>query len=244
MRSPRSRRQGRQTTFHENIIGFSSVNGPLPPKLAAYRDQQIAQDYDHRWASAAGRRRDRRKGNLLRQALADFDQVMTILDVPCGTARFAGVLGDKYRWLGADLSLEMLRYGSHKHPRAKMVAADLANLPFADNSFDVVICIRLFHLVPDPELRASFLREIYRVARCGVICGWHHDRSFKIWGRRLRHRWGWRLRPPSNPHPNTVRKQMLDAGFDHLKWLPLRKLPFTSEKVLVSASKPNRDDQQ
>jgi len=220
------------------------VNGPLPPKLAAYRDQQIAQDYDRRWASAAGRRRDRRKGNLLRQALADFDQALTILDVPCGTARFAGVLGDKYQWLGADLSLEMLRYGSNKHPLAKMVAADLANLPFADNSFDVVICIRLFHLVPDPELRASYLREIYRVARCGVICGWHHDHSFKIWGRRLRHHWGWRQRPPSNPHPNTVREQMLDAGFDRLKWLPLRKLPFTSEKVLVSASKPDCAGQQ
>ncbi len=204
-------------------------------KLDSYRDPEIARDYDRRWSSTAGRRRDLRKAKLLNSALERFTNAKTILDVPCGTARFAGSLDDKYDWVGADLSVEMLRQGARKHPIAQMLAADLSALPFEDDAFDVVVCIRLFHLIPEPGLREVFLRELKRVARLGVICGWHHDQSFKIWGRRLRHKYKLRNRPPSNPSPKTVRQEMNAAGFKDLHWLPLRKIAFTSEKVLISA---------
>jgi len=41
-----------------------------------------------------------------------------------------------------------------------MLAADLSALPFEDDAFDVVVCIRLFHLIPEPGLREVFFARI------------------------------------------------------------------------------------
>ena len=48
----------------------------------------------------------------------------------------------------------------------KFVEADGCNLPFADKEFDFVICNQVLEHVDDP---AAFLREQFRVARCGYI---------------------------------------------------------------------------
>ena len=46
----------------------------------------------------------------------------------------------------------------------ELVVGDCENLPFADNSFDVVICCESFHHYPNPQ---NFFDSVYRVLRPG-----------------------------------------------------------------------------
>lgn len=217
---------------------------PDPPraaKLETYRDPAVAGDYDRRWRSAAGQRRDARKARALERALvrleaATGEQLTTLLDAPGGTGRFGALWrGLGRRAVAADLALPMLREAGRKHPDLPRVAADLARLPFHDRAFDVVVCVRFLHLVRDPAERARYLRELARVARAGAIVDWRHDRTLRVWGQRLRWRLGLRARPPANPSPALIRREMEAAGLRVLALLPVRRAPLLSDKVLAVA---------
>ncbi len=212
---------------------------PRPGKLESYRDDQVARDYDTRWQGTAGQRRDSRKVRVLEKALDRMaslhgQPLQTVLDIPIGTGRFHS-LYQKRGWaaVGADLSLPMLRQARQK-TRGPLLAADLDHLPFPDQAFDVVVCIRLLHLVRDPDLRGRYLREISRVTRVGAVLGWHHRSSFRVWGRHLRYRLGFRAKAPGNPSPSHLLEEMRQAGFPQNHWFPLRPLPFLTDKVLVA----------
>ena len=138
-------------------------------------------------------------------------------------------------YCGADLSTEMLAMARAKAPEGRFLAADAARLPFADGQFDVVICVRFLHLVRDPSLRVAFLRELRRVARLGVVAGYHHSRTIRVASRRLRHRLGLRERPPANPSPAAIRAELAAAGFPELDWITVHFAPLLSDKVLVAA---------
>jgi SAM-dependent methyltransferase len=49
------------------------------------------------------------------------------------------------------------------------VAADALHLPFAEGSFDAVVCIRLLHHLPSGRLRVDALRELARVSGRYVV---------------------------------------------------------------------------
>ena len=212
-----------------------------PSKLEHYRDEEVAASYDRRWASAAGARRDARKAAALQRALGILEEhagkrAQTLLDLPCGTGRFTDLWEEGGRsLLSVDLSLEMLQQAQRKHPQASLLAADALRLPFADRSFDVVYCIRFFHLIRDPELRVAMLREIRRVSRIGAILDYRHSRTVRIWGRHLRHRLGLRAGPPANPSPSRIRAELQRAGWQPLAWLPVHRAPLLSDKVLLPA---------
>ena len=213
---------------------------PRPGKLESYREDQVAKNYDGRWQSAAGKRRDLRKGRVLQVALdriaADSNNsLQSVLDVPFGTGRFHAIYKERgLQVVGADLSLAMLQQARRKTGGGAFLSADLENLPFADQAFDVVVCIRLFHLIRDPKIRLRFLQEVRRVSRVGAVLGWHHRSSFRVWGRHLRHRLGLRAKAPGNPSPMQLLNEIHQAGFPEHHWLPLRPIPFLSDKVLVA----------
>jgi SAM-dependent methyltransferase len=217
------------------------MHEPRPPKLESYRSAEVARDYDQRWAGAAGQRRDLRKARALGRALDALaarcgEQPASILDIPCGTGRFAALLGARgLRYTGADLSPAMLDRARAKTPAARWLVADAARLPFDDGEFDVALCIRFLHLVRDPALRVAFLRELRRVARLGVVVGYHHSRTVRVAGRRLRHRLGLRERAPSNPSPGRIRAELREAGLPEAEWITVHFAPLLSDKVVLAA---------
>lgn len=217
------------------------MESPRPPKLESYRSEQVARDYDQRWSGAAGQRRDRRKARALTRALAALESscgapMRSVVDAPCGTGRFAAFLRERgLAYTGVDLSPAMLAVAREKAPGARYLAADAARLPFDDAQFDLALCIRFLHLVREPELRLSFLRELRRVARLGVIVGYHHSRTVRVAGRRLRHRIGLRERPPANPSPPAIRAELRAAGFAQADWITVHFAPLLSDKVLLAA---------
>ena len=96
----------------------------------------------------------------------------TLLDVGCGTGyftrRFATDTADE-NVVGADIDLDMLRFaGEHSARNIGFVAADARQLPFCDNSFDLVVSITALCFIQDDE---QALREMLRVARRRVVLG-------------------------------------------------------------------------
>lgn len=98
----------------------------------------------------------------------------SVLDVACGTgvvARGAAVrVGEQGRVVGLDLNEAMLTVARRGGHRVEWRQGDAAELPFADESFDVVLCQAALMFFPDP-LRA--LREMARVARSGGTVAVH-----------------------------------------------------------------------
>jgi len=216
------------------------MSSERPSKLETYRDREVAETYDRRWAGARGQKRDARKAKALRKAMdaleaASGQAPRTLLDIPCGTGRFTDLWRDRdFQVLSADLALPMLAEAHAKFPEDSFLAADLAKLPFGQDALDVSICIRFLHLVRDPELRITFLKELRRVCRLGAVIDYRHAHTFRVWSRRLRYRLGRRERPPANPSYSQIRHEIAAAGWDIVDWIPVHRAPGLSDKLLLA----------
>ncbi|HEY4460168.1 MAG TPA: methyltransferase domain-containing protein [Pseudonocardiaceae bacterium] len=98
-------------------------------------------------------------------ALLDQREPGEALDAACGTGRHTRRLVELgHRVTGVDLTPEMLAIAEKSVPQADFRVADLLDLPFADESFDLVVCgLALAHL---PDLGAG-IAELGRVLRPG-----------------------------------------------------------------------------
>eukprot|EP00747_Dinoflagellata_sp_TGD_P022277 gnl/TRDRNA2_/TRDRNA2_129011_c0_seq1.p1 gnl/TRDRNA2_/TRDRNA2_129011_c0~~gnl/TRDRNA2_/TRDRNA2_129011_c0_seq1.p1 ORF type:complete len:318 (-),score=51.50 gnl/TRDRNA2_/TRDRNA2_129011_c0_seq1:39-992(-) len=120
----------------------------------------------------------------LRDVAAHREGAPRILEVACGTGRFATFIRDNHP--RAELTLvdlspfylesarenddywRRMRYpGSETRPQsAKFVQAAAESLPFGDASFDAVVCVYLFHEMPEAA-RAAAAAEMARVVAPG-----------------------------------------------------------------------------
>lgn len=110
-------------------------------------------DYDHALRAYLSRPGDRR-----------------VLDVACGPGNYSddavsGLTGDG-RYVGVDFSSAMLAQAGRDHRAARItfVRGDAHRLPFADDSFDTVLCLAALYLIPDP---LPVLDEMSRVCAPG-----------------------------------------------------------------------------
>ncbi|HEV3238615.1 MAG TPA: class I SAM-dependent methyltransferase, partial [Gemmataceae bacterium] len=91
-----------------------------------------------------------------------------ILDAGCGNGRYTRFLlraADPDAFVTAfDYSLQMLHRARNRlrTERATHVAADLTRLPYADSSFDAIVCGWVLEHLPDPK---PGLQELARVLR-------------------------------------------------------------------------------
>lgn len=104
--------------------------------------------------------------NIFLRFLGDLER-KKVLDIGCGTGRAIPEL--KHRGgevVAADLSAKMLDLTSKKFPGIKTVVADIEDLPFEDESFDMVVA--MFVVVHLGDLQRAF-DEAYRVLKNGGI---------------------------------------------------------------------------
>lgn len=89
-----------------------------------------------------------------------------LLDCGCGTGPMLTLLHKKYpdkHYTGIDLTPKMIEVAKRKNMKdVELIVGDCENLPFAENSFDVVICCESFHHYPNPQ---DFFNSVYRVLR-------------------------------------------------------------------------------
>lgn len=136
-------------------IGFLRTLG----RLFALRNSVKAADYDHRafdsWIPLQ-RYWHRRRFRIIQEYVGDAGWV---LDIGCGSSRIVQTLPQV---VGLDLSIRKLRW--LRSPGRHLVQADMNHLPFAEGTFDAVICSEVIEHIPREEVR---LEEVVRVIRPG-----------------------------------------------------------------------------
>jgi len=102
----------------------------------------------------------------LRELLSGSLNGATILDVGCGTGRyfpFFAMLGARSQ-VGVDIGERLLSLCRQRNAAVHLVHSDTARLPFADQSFDVVLSMGLIEHFRDP---VPILAEFTRLVRVG-----------------------------------------------------------------------------
>lgn len=95
--------------------------------------------------------------------LLQKEPINEILDASCGRGRIAKLLYQAFNVTALDISEEMLKsLKSLDLPRVSMVKGDAENMPFKDNSFDGIVCVKSFVHYPNPQ---KALNEFYRVLK-------------------------------------------------------------------------------
>ncbi|MES0209985.1 class I SAM-dependent methyltransferase [Mesorhizobium sp. M0028] len=163
-----------------------------------------------------------------------------VLDIPCGTGKLAGVLGrHDCQVLAADISMEMMALAKSAYEGQPgfrgFIRCDVTQLPFADESFDTVVCLRLIHLIP-PHLRRDIIMELARVASRRLIVSYGVGTRLQRMRLRLRKIITGRLSAPHPVNLNVARQDFAEAGlelvrsFSVLRFLSCEQL-FVLEKV-------------
>lgn len=160
---------GTEATFYDGMITCSTLLGKAVCKLVWNMDKEKNDRYLERALSGIPK---------------DFSG--RLLEVPVGT----GVLTMPiYKTLPdaavtcLDYSPDMMKRAERRAPsNVEFVQGDVGSLPFADNSFDIVLSLNGFHAFPNKE--AAF-RETCRVLKPGgIFCG-----CFYIKGQNARTDW-------------------------------------------------------
>lgn len=117
----------------------------------------------------------------------DFTGVSQVLELACGsgrlTAHIAQQLPPAATFTATDLSEDMIRVARTKVPsdRVSWCPADMMELPFQNQTFDLVLCQFALMLVPDHQIALS---EIYRILKPGgqlLFSTWTDLEYNKLW---------------------------------------------------------------
>lgn len=91
-----------------------------------------------------------------------------LLDAGCGPGSMIAILEEKMpgkHYTGMDLTPAMIEEAGRKHlPDAEFITGDCENMPFPDDSFDVILCSNSAHHYPEIE---KFYQSVCRCLRPG-----------------------------------------------------------------------------
>ena len=166
-----------------------------------------------------------------------------VLDVGCGTGEMAARLMELgYEVWGLDLSEAMIRHARGRCRSDRFRVGDIEHIPFADETFDAVVCLGVIEYLPTDE---AALAEIWRVLKPGgsavvstpsAVSPLHHmDRILAGVGPRARafyrlavYRLRGRRSPVDHPsplltnrkyHPGSWLRLLRSSGFEPEEWI-------------------------
>ncbi|MFH1230776.1 MAG: class I SAM-dependent methyltransferase [Planctomycetota bacterium] len=145
-------------------------------------------------------------------------QINSLLDIPCGTGRiFPILLSGGINFIGADISIEMMQHSrSILKPgqTASLIQCDAERMPFKDDSFDVVTCLRFLTMKVPKEVRNLVFKEMSRVSRAWIIIECRHKSIVSIIG-------DWLSQKFFHHHPrfnyfsrDDIKKELNNAGIE------------------------------
>ena len=128
------------------------------------------QEHKNFWDKNAGRydrfmRKDRAAYEKMYGLIRPVVKGKTVLELAAGTGLIAkNIVNAAAHIEASDTSAEMIREAKRRNHSAKLYFSvqDMFCLPYADESFEVVIVSNALHIVPQPE---KALAEIHRVLR-------------------------------------------------------------------------------
>ena len=96
----------------------------------------------------------------------DKEDYHDLLDCGCGTGPMISLLYEKdatKHYTGLDITPRMIEVGKSKNLEGvDWIVGDCENLPFKENSFDVIICSNSFHHYPNPQKFFDSVRKVLR----------------------------------------------------------------------------------
>jgi ubiquinone/menaquinone biosynthesis C-methylase UbiE len=122
------------------------------------------------------------ENRLVQQYVARLPRGASILDVPFGTGRFApAYLAAGLAVTGVDISADMIaqakqRYGS-EISSFRLFTASAEKLPFAEQSFDYLVCNRFIKWLPTEATVESVAKEFRRVCKKEMLVQVKVDRT-------------------------------------------------------------------
>ena len=161
----------------------------------------------------------------MERALERIGEVRRVLDLPCGTGRFTGFLSERgYEYFGADISMKMLDVLAQDRGRKPpLLRCDAEALPFQDNVFDCVLCIRfLNHHIP-ARIRERMVREMRRISKRWLIVQSHRLKPMGPWVAlkvALRRCFG------GDTNKYRIRREILREGWKERERIPIQGRPF------------------
>ncbi|MDX1498806.1 MAG: class I SAM-dependent methyltransferase [Woeseiaceae bacterium] len=158
---------------------------------ARYRQYEAARRYNEAYRDKPTKRWSTvRELALLGRLFDSQPHCRTLLDIPCGGGRLSEAIASATTTLiEADTGLGQLLYAREQSPVRSSrlwMTASAFHIPFADESIDAVVCIRLCHHLPTQAEREHLLAELLRVARRYVVMTFFDYHSPKNLLRRLR----------------------------------------------------------
>lgn len=111
---------------------------------------------------------------LLDKAFSLVPKTHRVLDAPCGGGRVTVHLAKRgFHLSAADLSEAMIEIArqniSENDLNCSVELQDVEQLTYPNQSFDTVVCFRLFHHFPTAEIRRRVVKELCRVAALNVV---------------------------------------------------------------------------
>lgn len=108
--------------------------------------------------------------NALDLLLSKIHDCVTVLDVPFGTGRFVPIYQmNNMEISGVDISPDMLAEAKkilgNEFDTINVKVASADSLPFEDNSFDLLVCVRFLESIIPMSMVPSCLREFRRVCK-------------------------------------------------------------------------------
>ena len=133
---------------------------------------EVARRYDRWYETRWGRYADERQRQLLVHMCAP-QPAEQVLDVGCGTDRYLQWFAQMgLEATGVDKSVEMVQVARQRlagsGEEGRVLLADGTDLPFADDSFDLVTAITVLEFV---DLPGALIREMLRISRDRIFLG-------------------------------------------------------------------------
>jgi SAM-dependent methyltransferase len=140
----------------------------------AYRERDAAPVAGSPWLDRGYRRRLQDLEWYLLESLARAGvdpSGARVLEIGCGSGYFLSRFLDygASAAAGIDLMDERIVRARNRDPRLELVTGDASELPWADESFDLVTQFTCLSSILDPALRRRIAREMWRVLRPGGL---------------------------------------------------------------------------
>jgi SAM-dependent methyltransferase len=215
--------------------------------LNHYNSENGARSYttkfERKWTERVGNLNETRVARKLIAEIASKTDINTALDLPCGYGRLMPILRKHVPHVfEADWSFPLLKI-AQKNQRANpslkeadaYIRANALYMPFADQSFDLVLSIRLCHHIREYSERLTYVHELLRISRQWVVFTYFDYYSIKNIWREIRRifngkRSKWTLK---ESEINQIAQEM---GFEVFRSIPLARL-FSGHRYVVLRKK-------
>jgi ubiquinone/menaquinone biosynthesis C-methylase UbiE len=141
-----------------------------------YSYEKIENYQKKRYSSLDQKIIDKLEKSIVNKIFLNYNIAGRILDIPCGYGRFHRLLHKYGDIHAADQDELIAKYQDERVGLAKSTrVCEASNMPYAENSFDVIFSFRLLQHVRTSKHRIGIFTEFYRVSKKWIVLSIYVD---------------------------------------------------------------------